>query len=398
MGVVERAADLPVLRPLVAWDKAEIVKEAEEIGTLRGLGAPGRGLLHALRESARGDAGGARRAEHARGPARPGGDASPSSSRARSSFGHDRGARSQPRFCCSGPILHSGLHWEYPELTRGTDHGDRMSDRRPRFAHARTMLVCAAMLVCRADGDRPAHWRRRARLPRPPATSRRPTSPTRSPAPRSSPSSAASCTISASTKAASPQSGPARSTCSSATAPVRRSPSGRRRRSSAGALRRPSASSLRGTRVVTLRDNDGPATLVRPSGTRRQLGKSLLRCRARPGRGRHLRGRDAADIRIDEGKVVAVRPGSITLLERDGTRQAIAVASSTAVTQGGQIVDSSAIVRGLTAIAVRDGGRPGRSSSTSPPGPGGSAGEPRRVGPDADRRAVRCRRTARPAG
>jgi thiamine biosynthesis protein ThiI len=33
MGVVERASDLPVLRPLVAWDKAEIVKEAEEIGT-----------------------------------------------------------------------------------------------------------------------------------------------------------------------------------------------------------------------------------------------------------------------------------------------------------------------------------------------------------------------------
>ena len=33
MGVVERAADLPVLRPLVAWDKAEIVREAQEIGT-----------------------------------------------------------------------------------------------------------------------------------------------------------------------------------------------------------------------------------------------------------------------------------------------------------------------------------------------------------------------------
>jgi thiamine biosynthesis protein ThiI len=33
LGVVEQAADLPLLRPLVAWDKAEIVKEAEEIGT-----------------------------------------------------------------------------------------------------------------------------------------------------------------------------------------------------------------------------------------------------------------------------------------------------------------------------------------------------------------------------
>ncbi len=34
LGVVERASDLPLFRPLVAWDKAEIVKEAGEIGTL----------------------------------------------------------------------------------------------------------------------------------------------------------------------------------------------------------------------------------------------------------------------------------------------------------------------------------------------------------------------------
>jgi tRNA uracil 4-sulfurtransferase len=33
LSVVEQAADLPLLRPLVAWDKAEIVKEAKEIGT-----------------------------------------------------------------------------------------------------------------------------------------------------------------------------------------------------------------------------------------------------------------------------------------------------------------------------------------------------------------------------
>jgi thiamine biosynthesis protein ThiI len=34
LRVVEQAADLPVLRPLVAWDKAEIVREAQQIGTL----------------------------------------------------------------------------------------------------------------------------------------------------------------------------------------------------------------------------------------------------------------------------------------------------------------------------------------------------------------------------
>lgn len=33
LGVVERAASLPLLRPLLAWDKAEIVREAQELGT-----------------------------------------------------------------------------------------------------------------------------------------------------------------------------------------------------------------------------------------------------------------------------------------------------------------------------------------------------------------------------
>jgi len=33
LAVVEDAADLPVLRPLVAWDKSEIVREAQELGT-----------------------------------------------------------------------------------------------------------------------------------------------------------------------------------------------------------------------------------------------------------------------------------------------------------------------------------------------------------------------------
>src|SRR5207237_10331303 len=34
LAVVEAASDLPLLRPLVGWDKAEIMREAEEIGTL----------------------------------------------------------------------------------------------------------------------------------------------------------------------------------------------------------------------------------------------------------------------------------------------------------------------------------------------------------------------------
>ncbi|MER3465835.1 MAG: hypothetical protein C4340_01120, partial [Armatimonadota bacterium] len=34
MAVIEEASDLPLLRPLLAFDKAEIVAEAKEIGTL----------------------------------------------------------------------------------------------------------------------------------------------------------------------------------------------------------------------------------------------------------------------------------------------------------------------------------------------------------------------------
>ena len=34
LAAVEVASDLPILRPLIGWDKAEIVREAEELGTL----------------------------------------------------------------------------------------------------------------------------------------------------------------------------------------------------------------------------------------------------------------------------------------------------------------------------------------------------------------------------
>jgi thiamine biosynthesis protein ThiI len=40
LDVVERAAGVPLLRPLVAWDKAEIVREAEAIGTFELAGLP----------------------------------------------------------------------------------------------------------------------------------------------------------------------------------------------------------------------------------------------------------------------------------------------------------------------------------------------------------------------
>jgi tRNA uracil 4-sulfurtransferase len=40
LGVVDRASSLPLLRPLLAWDKAEIVREAEELGTFEVANLP----------------------------------------------------------------------------------------------------------------------------------------------------------------------------------------------------------------------------------------------------------------------------------------------------------------------------------------------------------------------
>jgi hypothetical protein len=109
---------------------------------------------------------------------------------------------------------------------------------------------------------------------------------------------------------------------------------------------------LRGSRVVTLTDNGGAATLVRPSATARALGKvlfgpTLVRAEIVTFAGK------AQDVQIDEGKITAVHPGSVTILERDGSRQAIPVAPTAVVTENGLTVDTSAIVKGLSAITVR---------------------------------------------
>ena len=115
---------------------------------------------------------------------------------------------------------------------------------------------------------------------------------------------------------------------------------------------------VRGTRVVAITDGAGPATQIRPSGSAGALGKlffgvTLVRAEVLTYSGKTLH-----DVRIDEGRIVSVRPGSITLQERDGTRQQIAVSSSTLVALAGQPADLSAVTRGLTAITIREGDGP----------------------------------------
>jgi hypothetical protein len=114
----------------------------------------------------------------------------------------------------------------------------------------------------------------------------------------------------------------------------------------------------RGTRVVAITDGVGPATQIRPSGSAGALGKlffgvTLVRAEVLTYSAKTLH-----DVRIDEGRIVLVRPAAITLLERDGTRQTIAFNSSTVVTVSGQPADLTALTRGLAAITVRVGDAP----------------------------------------
>ena len=114
----------------------------------------------------------------------------------------------------------------------------------------------------------------------------------------------------------------------------------------------------RGTRVITVRDGDGPATQIRPSTSARVLGKIFFGATLVRAEVLTYSAKTPHDYRIDEGRIVSVRATSIVLLERDGTRQTIAVSSSTLVTEAGQPADLTAVTRGQTAIAVREGNGP----------------------------------------
>ncbi len=67
------------------------------------------------------------------------------------------------------------------------------------------------------------------------------------------------------------------------------------------------------------------------------------------------------DYRIDQGKIMSVRQGTIELLERDGTRQLIPVSptAQTSSTAGSQ--RSRRVMLRLNAITIRDGDQPAHS-------------------------------------
>ena len=114
----------------------------------------------------------------------------------------------------------------------------------------------------------------------------------------------------------------------------------------------------RGTRVVTVRDGNGPAQQVRPASWARVLGKMLFGSTLVRAEVLNYAAKTLHDYRIDEGRIVGVKPASITLAERDGSRQTIQISASTLVSVGSQLVDQSAVVKGLTALTVREGDDP----------------------------------------
>lgn len=69
-------------------------------------------------------------------------------------------------------------------------------------------------------------------------------------------------------------------------------------------------------------------------------------------------GNTVHDYRIDQGRVVSVRPGMVELLERDGSRQMVPVAPDARITINGAPAAAEQVQRGMFAITVRDGSAP----------------------------------------
>jgi hypothetical protein len=64
------------------------------------------------------------------------------------------------------------------------------------------------------------------------------------------------------------------------------------------------------------------------------------------------------DYRIDRGRIRAVAPGSVSLLERDGTLVTVPVSPTAEVRLRGRTVPLSRLRRGLVATTIRSGDQP----------------------------------------
>ena len=71
-----------------------------------------------------------------------------------------------------------------------------------------------------------------------------------------------------------------------------------------------------------------------------------------------VKGGTVHDFRIDQGKVMSLRPGAVELLERDGTREVIAVAATAQVFLNGRLTQLGLVPLRTNAITIRDGDQP----------------------------------------
>lgn len=64
------------------------------------------------------------------------------------------------------------------------------------------------------------------------------------------------------------------------------------------------------------------------------------------------------DWRIDQGRVVGVRPTALELAERDGTRTVVQISPAARVTLNHKLATMTDITRGMTVLVARDGDTP----------------------------------------
>ena len=157
----------------------------------------------------------------------------------------------------------------------------------------------------------------------------------------------------------------------------------------------------RGMTATTLRDGDAPATTVRAT-TRFSaawprasafFGPKLVRA--------EVIAKDGVlhDYRIDRGRVRAVAPGALSLLERDGTLVTIPVAPNAAVTLNGRRVALASLRRNMTATTPRHGDSAATMVEATGSAGGRANGKRRRRPARSEPRAesTRARRSGRPS-
>src|SRR5437879_6528019 len=100
----------------------------------------------------------------------------------------------------------------------------------------------------------------------------------------------------------------------------------------------------------------GGGGLLRDSGLRPLFGPRMARAEVVL-----VQNGQVVDYRVDQGRVLGARGGTLLLLERDGTRQAVQVAPDAAIQVNGVPGALAQIQRGMVALTVRVGDAPAQT-------------------------------------